>query len=466
MRSTTEGRTCFRARWFARNLLTKRAVPSALRDVGALGSGAFVSQIIFFLAAPLFLRLYEPSDFGLYSFTYSTIAVVATLSTWKTERLIVLARARATAIRLLVALLSIAASAALLLFVLLVAIYALARTLLIPAPAGLWLMWPAPLSMLLLVAATAVRLYSIRARQFRTVAVAQIVRALVFVAGITGSAVFWPGLGGHGAAVMLSWQIAADACGLLVQLYANRSTARLVILRPRIRRSLAVLMQHRRTLGALAVSEVLRTLNQQIPLATVTLAFGAVPAGWYSMATALVSGPTSVVALAVGDVTNQRLSRHYAAGNPISHLIIRTIGGMAAVGLIPFAAVSLLAPTVLPLLMGPQWSDASHTVAIFAIASYLWFVTEPATNIPLILHARRFIVLWPALRSANWVVIGTAAVCGLVSYNTWLVLTVAGSAVIYVLESTLGALIARSADKRLIQARSSGPLTAAELKLL
>jgi O-antigen/teichoic acid export membrane protein len=190
----------------------------------------------------------------------------------------------------------------------------------------------------------------------------------------------------------------------------------------------------------------------------VTLAFGAVPAGWYSMASAFVSGPSSVVALAVGDVTNQRLSRQYAAGSPISHLVIRTVGGMAAIGLIPFATVALLAPTVLPLVMGPQWRDASHTVAIFAIASYLWFVTEPATSIPLILHDRRFIVLWPALRSVNWIVAGAAAVFGLLSYDGWLMLAVAGNALIYSLEFTIAALIAKAADKSRI--------TAAELNVL
>jgi O-antigen/teichoic acid export membrane protein len=458
MRPITEGEICCKARWFPRRLLSGHTMPAMMRDIGALGGGAFVSQTVFFLAAPLFLRLYEPSDYGLYTFAYGTISVIATLSTWKTERLIVVARARVTAIRLLVALISIATGAALLLFVLLITTYALSHALSMSVPAGLRLMWPAPLSMLLLIAATAVRLYSIRTRKFTAVAVAQIVRALVFVAGIIGSAVSWPGLGGHGAIVMLSWQVVADGCGLLVQLRANWNAVRLVMLRPRIRRSLIVMMQHRHTLGALAVSEVLRTLNQQIPLATVTLAFGAVPAGWYSMASAFVSGPSSVVALAVGDVTNQRLSRRYAAGNPISHVVIKTVGGMAAVGLVPFAAVGLLAPTVLPLVMGPQWHDASHTVAIFAIASYLWFVTEPATCIPLILHDRRFIVLWPALRSVNWIVAGAAAVFGLLSYDGWLMLAVAGNALIYSLEFTIAALIAKAADKSRI--------TAAELNVL
>jgi hypothetical protein len=85
---------------------------SALHDATTLGTGALLSQAILFFAAPVFLRLYEPADFGLYSFAYRMIAMAATIGTWKIERLIVVVPARATAVRLLTALVSIAAVAA------------------------------------------------------------------------------------------------------------------------------------------------------------------------------------------------------------------------------------------------------------------------------------------------------------------------------------------------------------------
>jgi len=445
-----------------RERIARSRLPSAIRDAGTLGSGALLSQAILFLAAPLFLRLYEPADFGLYSFTYSTIALIATIVTWKTERLIVVVQAKATAIRLMVALLLIALGGTLVLFVLLLLTERLAGMLPIqPALDLRRLMWPAPVSMLVLVAMTATRLYSIRVAKFRDAAVAQAIRAVVFVAGIIGTAVIWQGMHGHGAIVMLSWQIAADACALAVQLRANRRVMRLMVLRPRVRQSFVILARHKKTVSALALSELIRSANQQLPLATVTLAFGAVPAGWYSLATAFVSVPGSVVALAVGDVVNQRLSRLHAGGRPIAHLVLRTVIGMAAVGLVPFAAISLLAPALLPVLLGHKWSDASRTVSIIAIASYLWFVTEPATNVPLIIGAKRYIILWHALRMANWISFGIAALAGLTTYTGWLWLTVAGSSLIYALESALGFFIARSADRRRGQPGVSGAVPVA-----
>jgi len=446
MRAPAQAPVWREPRWSVGALVARLRAWSALRDVGTLGTGALASQAILFLATPLFLRLYEPADFGLYAFAYSTISLIATINTFRSERLIVVVHTRTAATRLLVALLLIGIGGALVLAVLLFPIYALAENLVTRMPRELDLLWPAPLAMLILVATTSVRLYCIRRGQFGTVATSQVIRAGVFVIGIIGTAAIGSGPGSHGAIVLLAWQVAADACSLVVQARANWTVARLIVKRPRIGASLRVLLRHKSTLGALAVSEVVRSMNQQIPIATVMVAFGAVPAGWYSMAVAFVSAPARIVALAVADVANQRLSRLHAVGGAVSHLVLRTTVGMAVAGLLPFAALSVLAPTLLPLVMGARWSGASHTVALLAISTYLWFVAEPATSIPIIIQSKRYIVLWPVLRLVNWIGFGVAAVCELTAYDTWIVLTVAGSSLIYIAESVLGFLIARAAD--------------------
>src|SRR5262249_7414384 len=90
----------------------------ALREAAILGTGTAASQVILFLGAPLYLRLYQPASFGLYSFVYSTIGLLAALGTWKIERLIIVVPARATAIRILAALIAIAVVSAALIAIL------------------------------------------------------------------------------------------------------------------------------------------------------------------------------------------------------------------------------------------------------------------------------------------------------------------------------------------------------------
>jgi O-antigen/teichoic acid export membrane protein len=436
---------------FRRGLL--RSLPalpgaSALRDVTALGSGTLLAQAILFFAAPVFLRLYQPGDFGLYSFTYASISLIATLATWKIERLIVVVPARRTAVRLLTALIAIAAGAAILLLVLISLAWLIADDLPASAPEKLALMWPAPLSMFILVATTGLRFYSIRLRRFKAVAVAQASRALVFTAGTIATALLWSGSAQYGALVMISWQVAADTCAFLAQLGANRGTARLIIVRPRLRSSLAVLLIHRKTVGVLALTQIISSVNEQIPISTVALAFGVVPAGWYSLANQFVFAPCTIIASAVSDVVNQRLSRLHAARQPFSHLVLRMTVGLAIAGIVPFAMVAVFAPTLLPILVGPHWLGASQSVSVLTVASYLYFIEAPAGNVALIVGARRYIVLWHMLRMGRVVGLAAAALFGWVPYAVWLILSVAGDALLYILDVIVEFILARAAESK------------------
>lgn len=436
---------------FPRGLLSPLltlAGSSVLRDVTALGSGALLSQAILFLAAPVFLRLYQPGDFGLYSFTYASISLIATLGTWKIERLIVVVRARATAVRLLAALIAVAAGAAALLVVLTFLAWTVSNELPSGASEKLSLMWVAPLSMFILLATTGLRFYSVRTRRFTAIARAQASRAAVFAIGIIATALLARGSVQHGALVLISWQVVADGCALLVQVRANCETVRLLISRPRLRMSLAALMTHRKTVGVLAVSQIISSVNQQIPISTVMLAFGAVPAGWYSLAIQFVYAPCSIITSAVSDVVNQRLSRMHAEQKPFSHLVLRTTVGLALIGIVPFVAIAVLAPILLPILLGPRWLEASQSVSVLAVASYLYFIQSPPGNVALIVGARRYIVLWQALRMASLLGLAAAALSGLIPYAVWLTLTVASDGCLYLLDIVSEFVFARTTESR------------------
>jgi hypothetical protein len=77
------------------------------------------------------------------------------------------------------------------------------------------------------------------------------------------------------------------------------------------------------------------------------------------------------------------------AGRPISQLVLRTTLGIAPAGIFPFAAIMLLGPKLLPLVLGPSWVGASQTVSLLAVASYLWFVVAPAETVALIVEASK-----------------------------------------------------------------------------
>jgi O-antigen/teichoic acid export membrane protein len=444
----------FASRLWVPGRILQLAGSSALRDATTLGAGTLLSQAILVFAAPVFLRLYRPADFGLYSFAYGMIGLAATIGSWKIERLIVVVPARATAVRLLAALVLIAGVTAASFLIL--AFLSAAGGLLSKIPSeGLALLLPTPPSMFVLVVSAGFRNYCIRLGRFKAVAAAQISRTIVFVTGTVATAIGWTGLEGHGALIMISWQVVADAAALLVQIGANSQAARLILFRPRLRESLTVLKTHRKTLGTLTLSQIIEAVNQQIRISTVTLAFGALQAGWFSLGNQFVSAPTTIITVSVRAVANRRFARLHAQASPFSHLVLWTTLGMALAGIVPFAAIIFLGPKLLPFIFGPSWIGASQSVSLHAIASYLFFVVAPAETVALIVEARGYIILWYSLNMAILVGFGAAALSGWISYHVWLTLVVAGDVFLYILTAVSGYLFARRAESRWCQCRTA-----------
>jgi O-antigen/teichoic acid export membrane protein len=412
-----------------------------LRDVAALGSGTLLSQATILLATPVLLRLYPPADLGLYALLYSLSALLSTLCTWKIERLIVVVPSRQASLHLLTALVAIAVVVmfALLLFV------AVVITLTVLPFEGT-LLWSIPFSVFVLAVSAGQRATLIRERAYRVAAAAQLARTVVFLGGAIATALWWRGSILTGALPMLLWQIAGDLVGLLLQSWANGSVIRLKLKRPRLRRALLTVRNQGRFLGALGASQVICSINQQIPISAVAFAFGRAQAGLYTLAIGLVAVPCSVVATAVADVVNQRLARLYAERRPFSHLLAKTMGIMALIGIGPFLAIALLSPVVLPVLMGSRWVNAGPAITILSVASYLFFVEASAGHVAVIVRAQRYILVWQALRFGSLSFSAALAALKVVSFTGFLIVLVAGDCSLYLLEMIMVYRFVRRAE--------------------
>jgi len=402
---------------------------AAVRDMSALGIGALLSQSILFLSSPILLRLYSPADFGLFTLLYTTVGLLATLCNWKVERLIIIVPSRREALLLLTALAVVSIGGGALLLVLTAGIAAAGWR-----PFDANILWPVPFAMAAVAISAGLRALLIRMRAFGAVAVAQVTRSTVFTGGAIVTALLWPDYLLYGALAMLLWQVVGDLAALLVQAWSGRRTIRVLLLRPHLAKAAAAVRSHRRMLGALGVSQVICSINHQVPISAAAFVFGPVYAGWYSLANSLVAVPCSVVSAAASEVTTQRLARLYADQKPISQLVVRVSLGMALVGFAPFLGIALLAPSILPVVMGPRWVEAGPVVAILAIASYLFFVESPAGHVAPILGARRYILVWQVLRCISLAFAAGLALFGAVSFTGWLVLMVVGDGLLYLLE--------------------------------
>lgn len=415
---------------------------SMLRDLARLGSGALFAQIILAGSAPLILRLYDPDDFGLYTLVYGLVMLLSLFGSCRIEALIVSVPDRITAVRMLAAIFCIGAAIAVLLSCAVVAFHLLAGQAFPQWQDRLPLLWPVPFAVLVQLTASGLRYHAIRMQRFAAVAAARVARAVVFVAGSTAVALLWRHAGGHGAFVLLACQIAGDLLALLIQFRSNGRAAWIALLRPRIWQSLAVTRRHARMLGAMTASQILGDLCQQMTVWTATFAYGAAQAGLYVLAYSIVSVPSVILAAPLADVLFQRLSRRYAEAEPLAPLVIRSTLILAAAAALPFAALVMLGPRLMPPLFGPQWAGASQSIAILAVGAYLFCVTTPAGNVLVTVQAHGFIVLRQVLQTLAVLLCAAAAAFGLVSYTGWLVILVTGRSLVYLLEFAASCVLA------------------------
>jgi O-antigen/teichoic acid export membrane protein len=426
-------------------LVPQMTQSALLRDFRRLGSGALLSQLILVAGTPLVLRHYGPADFGLYTFAYGLVMLTG-LAACGIDTLIVSTPRVVTAIRLLTSLFWIAPAGAVILagglclcgVVVMVAV---------PHISGhMSLLWWVPAGFLILVVSLGLRAYCVRAGRFGTLAIAQSSRSLVFIAGSAVMPILCDGVSSHGALILFAWQITGDLCALLIQLSGCIRVARIALMRPHLRQCLLVLGRQWRMLGALSASEILMHTSKQMTIWTATFAYGAAYAGYYSLASAVVYAPATVVAFPLGDILYQRLSRLHVESKLLAPLLLRTTLLTGVIVALPLAAVLVTGPTLLPLLFGPKWVDAQPSIAILAIAAYLSSVNTPASSMILVARAHKFIVLRQLLQVAVIASCTLVAAFGLVSYVDWLALVTAGRSLIYVLEFSVSYALARTID--------------------
>jgi O-antigen/teichoic acid export membrane protein len=409
--------------------------------VATLGVGSAGGQIVLFLASPVLLRLYTPADFGLFTLTYSAAGLLVTLCSWKIERLIVLVPSRRQALDLLTAVIGLAVTGSTtLLLVLLVSRPLVA----IPIDAGL--LWLLPLSVTMIAVSAGLRALAVRSRAFAAVATAQVCRSLVFMGGAIGTAVSWQSGITRGAMVMLIWQVIGDLAAVMRLGWAVRKFVLVLVLRVQLRQAARSVRRHGSLIAALGLSQLVCSINHQIPISVVAFVFGTAVAGLYSVANSLVAVPCSILATAIAEVVNQRLARLYVERMPIARVLQRTMMTTAVAGIGPFLALALLAKYIVPLLIGPQWTGAVPAVTILSLSSYLFFIEAPAGYVAAIVKARRYILVWQLMRCTSLTLSGVLAVLGCLSFIGWLILIAVLDGCLYVFEMLYVWSLTRKAD--------------------
>lgn len=385
--------------------LGRVAGSSYVRAVATLSTGQMIAAVIPLLAAPVLGRLYLPTDYGVLA-TYMAIAnVLGTMSTLQLQQAIIAEHSERRAAELV----TVCQRAGL---------FAAAMAALVGAGLVFWMggheayapfrwwMLGLPASTLAGASVGAISALANRQRWYGKMAQAQVYSA---VATVTSSIMF--GTFGWGANGLFASYFIGQAISVGYQLYLYRQLAPQRT-RLSLRRTFSLARRHRRYAIYTLPSELMGTVQLQLPVLILSGAGAAALLGAFTRARSLLGMPLSLLGSSIAQVFRQRASEQFRLTGTCERIYTQTFWVLLLVGAPPTFILMLFAPDLFRIVLGPHWTAAGQIARIIAPTLLLQMVCSPISTVFYFLHYQRdefllglgtFLILLVSTVAALWI---------------------------------------------------------------
>lgn len=145
-----------------------------------------------------------------------------------------------------------------------------------------------------------------------------------------------------------------------------------------VSRMRSVVIEHRDFVYMRTPQSIIWAISQSIPLVMLASGFGAVVAGKYALAIAIVGSPASLFASAITLVLFPKVSKNLREGKNIRLSLIKATWMTLSGTIIPLFVVMAFGPSLFSLLLGDEWREAGIIAAILSPWIWLRIASKPA----------------------------------------------------------------------------------------
>lgn len=348
-----------------------------VRNVATVASGTAASQAITMAFAPLITRLYGPEAFGLQGIFMSVLSLLAVIAALGYPIAIVLPKLDADAIGLVR--LSILIGGCMTTLTTLT-IYLLGADLLrlLNAEAIAAFIYLIPVAMFFGVLGSVLGQWLIRKKAFALSAKYGVFTTLMISTAKAALGILHPT-----AMILIVTNTVGICVGTAITYAGWRKEA--------AKQTATQVKQQAATLRQLARQHVdfplLRTpqnlinaFSQSLPVLLLAGYFGASASGQYAIALAVLGMPASLVGSSIMAVFYPRINEAIQNGENARALIVKATAGMAAMGALPFLAVTFAGPFLFEFTFGTEWRTAGVYAQWLSLWLFLQHVNKPAVS--------------------------------------------------------------------------------------
>jgi len=138
---------------------------------------------------------------------------------------------------------------------------------------------------------------------------------------------------------------------------------------------------------------LLNAVLSSLPAIILSVLFGPVTVGLYTLSLKVLQMPNNVISGSVGNAFLHRAAKAGHEGEPVRPLLLKTTFALGLIGLVPFGLVAIFGPWLFRVVFGPEWVAAGQYARWLTLWGFMYFVNTPAVQtIPLLGLQKEFLV--------------------------------------------------------------------------
>ena len=141
------------------------------------------------------------------------------------------------------------------------------------------------------------------------------------------------------------------------------------------------------------LTTLLENVSGNIPIYLLTIFFGPIVVGFFSLSQQVIRVPLSLIGVSFGDVFRQKASKDLQHTGNCRHIFLVTFKKLFIIAIIPFVLFYFIAPSLFLFVFGPKWEMAGIYAQIMTPLFFLQFISSPLSNMFLIAQKQKLDLL-------------------------------------------------------------------------
>lgn len=404
----------------------------SLGNVLSLLTGTTIAQLIPVIISPIITRMYSPVEFGIFTLYMTLASLGGVIATGRYELAIVLPKSNKDAINLfllslLIALfLSVGTLFTVSLFNVQIASFLNTNSI---AP----LLYLLPLSVMFAGIYQSLNYWSNRNKKFAVIATSRVSQSIT--TGTSNILLGFSNLGGFGLIVSTLLGQVMSIC-ILGRKFLKDDFPQLKAFSKRIMSENAKKYKDFPTINSLhAFVDMLQSSGI---LFVISIFFGSVTLGLYSLALRIIQTPLTLISSSVAQVFYQRATQIHQNTGDLYAYVKKMILVLSAIGFI-VVFVLFFSPQIFALVFGEEWRESGIIARILSAWVFIKLIVSPISQIPIILGRQKtsfimtalfnvllFVVLYSVSYAAEDIYVTLSVLSGLtfiyhVFYGYWII---------------------------------------------